>query len=117
MRKRNAKADILLGAALLAVAGLLFLLLGPGEKGGQAEVICRGETLCVLSLAEDTEREIVPGFTVTVENGTVRVSASDCAGQDCVRHRPISRKGESIVCVPREIVIRIAGEPETDFVI
>ncbi len=117
--RRHGKAlrDLLLGAALLAAAGLLFLLLPPGEKGGQAEVICRGETLCRLSLAEDAEREIVPGFTVTVENGAVRVSASDCAGQDCVRHRPVSRKGESIVCLPREIVIRITGEPETDFVI
>ena len=117
--KTNGKIlwDVLLGAALLAIAGLLFLLLRPGERGGQAEVLCRGETVCVLDLAKDAEREIVPGFTVTVENGAVRVSASDCAGQDCVRHRPVSRKGESIVCLPREIVIRITGEPETDFVI
>ncbi len=117
--KRNGKAlrDLLLGIALLALAGLLFLLLRPGGRGGQAEVLCRGETVCVLDLAEDAEREVLPGFTVTVENRTVRVSVSDCAGQDCVRHRPISRKGESIVCLPREIVIRITGEPETDFVI
>ncbi len=117
MRRKNVKADILLGAVLLAAAGLLFLLLRPGESGGQAEVICRGETVCVLSLAEDGEREIAPGFCVTVENGAVRVSASDCAEQDCVRHRPVSRRGESIVCAPREIVIRITGDPETDFVI
>ena len=119
MKKGNGNAlrDVLLGAVFLAIAGLLWLLLDPGEKGGQVQVLCRGETVCVLSLAEDTEREIAPGFTVTVENGTVRVSASDCAGQDCVRHRPISRKGESIVCLPREIIVQIVGEPETDFVI
>ena len=119
MKKRNGNAlrDVLLGAALLTIAGLLWLILSPGGKGGQVQVLCRGETVCVLTLTEDAEREIVPGFTVKVENGTVRVSASDCAGQDCVRHRPISRKGESIVCLPREIIVQIVGEPETDFVI
>ena len=119
MKKMSGKVlrDLLLGTWFLLLAGLLFLLLAPGGKGEYAEVLCAGERLCMLSLAEDAEREILPGFTVAVENGAVRVKASDCPGQDCVRHRPISRKGESIVCLPRNIVIRIPGEPETDFVI
>ncbi len=119
MKTINGKAlrDILLGTGFLLLAALLFLLLSHGEKGGYAEVLCRGETVCVLPLGLDTEREILPGFTVAVENGSVCVKFSDCSGQDCVRHRPISRKGESIVCLPRNIIIRIPGEPETDFVI
>ena len=119
MKRTNGKVlrDALLGAGFLLLAGLLFLLLSPGEQGGRAEVLCRGEVVCVLPLDEDGEYEVLPGFTVAVEKGAVRVTSSDCSGQDCVRHRPISRRGESIVCLPREIVIRIPGEPETDFVI
>ena len=40
---------------------------------------------------------------------SVRVSDSDCPGQDCVHTGPISRAGQSIVCLPAQVVISLVG--------
>lgn len=37
------------------------------------------------------------------------VAASDCPTQDCVRTGLITRSGQSIVCLPARIVIRLEG--------
>ena len=39
----------------------------------------------------------------------IRVSRSDCPTQDCVRTGPVTRSGQSIVCLPARIVIRLEG--------
>ena len=40
---------------------------------------------------------------------SVRVSDSDCPGQDCVHTGAISRAGQSIVCLPAQVVISLVG--------
>ena len=41
----------------------------------------------------------------------VRVEAADCPTQDCVHTGVISRGGQSIVCLPARIIIRLEGGP------
>lgn len=64
------------------------------------------------------------GYTLTLsgirhndtENG-VRVAESDCPTQDCVRTGAIFRSGQSIVCLPARIIIRLeGGTPDPDAV-
>lgn len=45
---------------------------------------------------------------VLSENG-VAMEAADCRDQICVNHRPVSRGGESIICLPHRLVVEIAG--------
>lgn len=42
---------------------------------------------------------------------SVRVSDSDCPGQDCVHTGAISRAGQSIVCLPAQVVVYLEGTP------
>lgn len=42
---------------------------------------------------------------------SVRVSGSDCPGQDCVHTGAISRAGQSIVCLPAQVVVYLEGTP------
>ncbi len=49
-------------------------------------------------------------LTVCVANGAISVSSSDCRDGICTATPPISRPGQSIVCAPAGIVIRITGE-------
>ena len=45
----------------------------------------------------------------------IRVSRSDCPTQDCVHTGTISRSGQSIVCLPARIVLRLeGGGPDPD---
>ena len=47
---------------------------------------------------------------ISVADNMVIVEAADCKDQICVRHKPISSKGESIICLPHRLVVEIVGD-------
>ena len=47
-------------------------------------------------------------------DGMVVMEAADCKDQICVHHKPISLKGESIICLPHKIVVEFASGENTD---
>ncbi len=110
-RRRN---DILLIAGVLAAAliGLLLwvLLRTPGST---AVVLVDGvETArypldtpaaMTLHLDEDWSNRLV------IRDGRAYVTAANCPDQICVKHAGISHVGESIVCLPHKLVVRIEG--------
>ncbi len=106
--------DIFLMVAVALLAGVLFLLPFLSEKAKTAEiVISEAGEVRVISLDQPAEYEISSrgvSLTVTVKDGTVFVSHSDCRDSICRNTPPISRGGQAIVCVPAGVVIRIAGE-------
>lgn len=57
-------------------------------------------------------------LTVSIADGTVRVTSADCPDLVCVHTGEISHTGEVIVCIPAECVIRIVGENagEADYI-
>ena len=55
--------------------------------------------------------------TVEIKDGKVSVSEASCKNQICVKHSSISHSGESIVCLPNRLVVRIDsrdGDSEKD---
>lgn len=58
-----------------------------------------------LKLAEGTSYNLI-----SVTDGIVVVEAADCKDQICVRHKPVSSKGESIICLPHRFVVEIVGD-------
>lgn len=102
------------------------LPLSPGEKNqmgaasgsdGTQYILLRyveGEIFCQLC-GEDSIPEIREGTSynlLSVSDGVVRMEAADCRDQICVHHRPVSRGGESIICLPHKLVVEIQGETE-----
>lgn len=111
--KRN---DLILLAGLLILAGLLWLALRPGgAEGGWAVITRDGREAARVPLGEERS------FTLTgaeggynrfrVENGAIRAVDADCGDQTCVRMGPISREGETIVCLPHRLIVEIEGVP------
>ena len=49
---------------------------------------------------------------VVISGDTVSVTEASCKNQVCVKHGKISRSGESIVCLPNRLVIRIENSSE-----
>ena len=47
---------------------------------------------------------------VEIKDGGVRVSHSTCPDKVCVRSGRISKSGESIICAPNRVAIKISGE-------
>ena len=49
------------------------------------------------------------GYTLTIRasGSQVEVLTSDCPGQDCVHSGSISRAGQSLICLPAQVVIHL----------
>lgn len=108
--------DALVAAAVLTLAAataLLFYL--PRQSSGALTVTVTvgAQTVQTVPLAQYGGDHVYTGgghtLTVRCENGQVWVAGSDCPGQDCVRSGAISRAGQSIVCLPAQVVIRLGG--------
>ena len=86
----------------------VLLLLLPSEPGESLTVISEGGTVGTYSLSQDREFT-VGGNTIVISDGAVHMKAADCPGGDCLSAGEISRAGESIVCLPNRLILRIDG--------
>ena len=120
MDKRK-RRDLALAAALLVLAGLLWLIFRPSGQGGWAVVTVDGEEIGRYALNQ--ERTVVIGEedynVLTIRDGTAAVTEANCGDHTCVRTGAISRTGETIICLPHHLVVQIVGgEPaEVDSVV
>lgn len=110
---------VVLLVALLAVGYLYFFR----HTGNEIVVMVEGKETQRYALDEDRTVTIQgkDGGTnvMVIENGTVHFSDADCPDLLCVRQGEISYTGESIICLPNQVVVEIAGdgeEPELDAV-
>ena len=104
--------------ALLAVAAALWFCLPRTQTGDLTVVISVG--------GQETQRtglkDFAPttlshnGYTLTVaaDGDSVWVSDSDCPTQDCVHTGHIRRGGQSIVCLPAQVVVYLEGAASPD---
>lgn len=118
---RKLKADVLVTAIFLTAALLFFLVPrlfdGQMDEAG-VEILLDGELLERYSLSED-RTVTVPGAEegynlVLVSGGTVKVTDADCPDRLCMKQKGISRDGESIICLPHRLVVRIQSQKESD---
>ena len=116
MKNYIRKADIILFIVLVAVgiAASVALSMSQAAAGSGAKVVIEsgGELFASYSLFEDTDI-IVPAPSskvyneVVIKGGEVYVSEASCKNRICVKRGHISKAGESIVCLPNRLVVRI----------
>ena len=136
MKKYIRKADIILFIILLAAGLAASAVLAMSHTGGDTVIIeSGGELYATYPLSEDRQ-VIVPApqekasslsvpddskpaseqYThynvVTISSGKVTVTEGSCRNQVCVHHSAISLSGESIVCLPNKMIVRIEGGSE-----
>lgn len=106
-------ALVVLIIALLAVAAALWFYL-PRSQSGQLTVVISvaGEETRRVPLSDFTETTVTGGsytLRVSTRDGGVAVTDSDCPTQDCVHTGVITRAGQSIVCLPAQVVVHLEG--------
>ncbi len=108
------KNDLYIILVAAAVALIAFLARGITQKEGDyVSVSVDGETVGTFPMNEDTEYEIqgVGGVNLLViEDGECFIREADCPDELCVKQGKISRKGESVICLPHKVVVGIEGE-------
>ncbi len=118
-RKRNAflpkPFDFVIYAAILICAALIWLIPHMNrteEYGSEIEVRC-GDMRYSYSLSEDNEYSFVNNgvcVVVKVESGKAFVSYADCPDGICMKSGKISVPGESIICAPAKISVKVTGK-------
>ena len=104
------------GILLIAVAILAFQLLRSPGDNTEVKISVQGKVYGTYRLTQDQTIDIDGKNKVVIEDGTARMEWADCPDQICVQHKKISRSGESIICLPNEVVVSVQGgeEPEVD---
>ena len=110
--------EVLLVAALAAACALA-VWGGHSGSGPLTAVVtvdgAEAERVELDQLKDTAERTYSGGgYTLRVSmkpHGGVRVEEADCPTQDCVHTGTITRAGQSIVCLPARIIIRLEGGP------
>ena len=110
---------VLLVAALAVFVAFCFLPRQNGEAV-MAEIYQSGELVKTLPLNEDTTFQITDRYanTITVRDGKISITESDCPGEDCVHSGAIHTAGRSIVCLPNAVEVRVVSSAsDVDFVV
>ena len=108
---RKARNDVIFIASLLLVV-LVFacVLFFSAEEGNMVRVTVDGRLFGEYSLLENKTVEIVNGDgynLLIIQDGKAYVDTASCPDGICSSHRPVSRGGESIICLPNKVVIEI----------
>lgn len=116
--KRRRNDIFLLLGILAAVAVFALIFFATRKEGSYAAVIKDGTEIARYSLSQDQTIPITQGEEVTnllvIEGGKARIAEAACPDQICVEHRAVSKAGETIVCLPRELVIKIVAAEQGD---
>ena len=116
---RQRRNDMIFISALL----LVIVIIGVGfflfrKEGSTVTVEVEGIVFGEYSLSRDTVVDIPTGDgelnRLVIRDGKAFVETATCPDGICVGHRPISRKGESIVCLPHQVVITITDKGVDD---
>ena len=84
----------------------------PDAGTGCYLITCRDDIVNVEYFRYKPEPKLPEGTgynLVSITDGVVVMEAADCRDQICVQHKPISSKGESIICLPHRLVVEIVG--------
>lgn len=120
--KKSTKNDLILIAAVLVIAFLLWVGMrisqGRTAENGVAVVTVDGEVYGRYALKQDvTEKiELADGSynVLVIENGEADVTEASCPDKVCEEHRKVSKKNESIVCLPNKVIVTIENGMESD---
>ena len=114
MKNKKLRNDIILVLALIAAAAAAWGVIEiAGKEGAYASVEIDGAETARDPL--DTDTETVIGNRggsynlLVIKDGKASVTEASCPDGICVNHRAISRTGETIVCLPNRVVVRIVG--------
>ena len=114
-----------MAAAVMTAAFLLWGILHvfSSQQGQQVTVTQDGKILGVYDLTEENTLTFSDENSGTnrlaIHYGEAYMEEADCPDKLCMRQKPISGKGESIICLPHRLAVEVTAgaEAETDAVV
>ena len=118
--RRIRKADVIVVTGVVVIGAVLLLLwLFLRKPGNTVIVSVDGREVAGYLLTDTVDvdvADLVPGMTgsnrLIIRGGEAWIEEADCPDRLCVGQGHISHTGESIVCLPHRVTIRIEGEKD-----
>ncbi|MEO0293854.1 MAG: NusG domain II-containing protein [candidate division WOR-3 bacterium] len=102
-----------IGDLFVIIFFLLFIFFIPRSKGEKVIISVDNRDNFVYPLTQDREL-IIKGkigyAKVIIKDGKARILDAPCPLKICEKKGWISKKGESIICIPNRVVIKITGK-------
>lgn len=101
---------VLIMILLLAGTGMLLYYNKHKESGFTVQISVSGNVQAALSLDEDAVYDVETEHghnQVVIEHGQAYVRDADCPDRICVSHKAISNIGETIICLPHQMVVEV----------
>lgn len=108
------KKDFILMAVLIVTAAASALLIAFARRtaGAVVRVTIDGVFYGEYRLSEDQSVSIDEKYghnRLVIENGSAYMAEADCPDGYCMEYKPISRGGETIICLPHRLVVEVTG--------
>lgn len=119
LRFRRGDVLVIAAVAVLAAFSLVQFLRNAAVEPKTVEVWQNGALVREVPAMSQVTFDVSGAYTntVTVDYGAVAVTHSDCPTQDCVHTGWIRYTGQTIVCLPNGVEVRLTGgesEPDID---
>lgn len=97
---------------ILILFSFIAVNLSRASIGSFVKITVDGQLYDVLPLSENTTIEL-DSNTIVISDGKACMSEATCNDKLCKSHSPISKSGESIVCLPNRVVIEIIDKTQS----
>lgn len=94
---------------LILIPSIILLMINFKDDGTYAEISCDGKVVKTVPLSEDAEFS-VNDIKFSVKENSVCVISSPCPDKICVKTGAIKRNGETIICLPEKVSVRVVSE-------
>lgn len=113
--KKLYRNDLIVNIIIIVLCIALPICFFLTDSGGERTVIisCDGKIKKQIKLSEDCVYQ-VHGVEVTVKDGRAFVSASSCPDGLCMKMKDAKNTGDSIICVPNRVSVKITGKSGED---
>lgn len=112
------KKDLILIFVILLAAFLAYFLhevIG-GNGAGSVTVKVDGVIEGSYGLGEDQEIEVNGGTNhLSIRNGRADMTSADCPDKLCVHQRAVSKRGESIICLPNKVIVEVESSEKSEY--
>ncbi len=110
---RLKKGDFLLMIFLLCISFIVSLFIKMQSESGDEIYIYAGETHVEIHNLNKHEEISVSGkigtTRIRIDSGAVSIQKSPCPYHFCEKAGAISRSGQMLVCVPNQVIVKVAG--------
>lgn len=111
------KFDIIVAAVLVLAAVISYIIVGVmnSDKAGKVEVVIDGRIEYTYPLDKDGEYVVENDEfinVIVVKDTQVSMKEADCPDKLCIKQGTISKNGQSIICLPHKLVVKITSNKE-----